>query len=276
MTVSLETLFDLKDKVVVITGGAGAIGGGLADNLAQLGARLALIDLSEEKLAKKAEGLRGETGAEVRTYRADISKDGQVKETFAKIYEDFGSIYGLINCAGISHVEFLSSMDIENWQRVMDINVRGTVLCTKYAGYYMSKNNLGRVINVSSLASTHGKPGYTAYTPSKAAVDGFTFTLAAEWGRKGITVNSIRPVFIVSEITRKQHGDKLEQSVCKACERNPQGRTCSPDLLTGLVVFLLSESSSYVSGQLIGCDGGSTYGDIQTYKPEEPEVRAER
>ena len=269
MEYTLESMFGIKGKVVVITGGCGGIGSGLAEAVGSLGARVALIDMNEEKLADMAAQLAEKPGAEVRGYAANITDEESVKKAFAAIYEDFGSVYGLVNCAGISFVRPLAEMDIDRWQAVMDVNVRGTVICAKTAAYYMEKERVGRIINISSLASTHGKPQYTAYTPSKAAVDGFTITLATELARRGITVNSVRPVFMLTAINRAQYADNLSGAVEAAKSRIPQHRVCSPELLSGLVVFLLSESSSFVDGQLIGCDGGSTFGDISNvnYQP---------
>lgn len=269
MEYTLESMFGLRDRVIVITGGSGGIGSGLAEALLKLGAKVALIASGREKLIATADRLRESTGGDVRAYSANITNAAEVEETFAAVYKDFGSIYGLINSAGTSHVRFLSEMDIDDWQRVMDVNVRGTVLCTKAAGRYMIEAGVGRVINMSSLAATHGKPQYTAYTPSKGAVDAFTFTLATEWAHLGVTVNCVRPVFMLTDINRVQYAGRLEEAVARAEARNPQGRCCSPELLAGLTIFLLSESASYVNGQMIGCDGGSTNGDIQNYKPQE-------
>lgn len=235
--------------------------------LAALGAKIAIVDYDAEKLEPSVKKLSETYGVEARGYATNITEDSSVSETFEKIYSDFGSLYGLLNCAGTSHVEFLSTMEIEKWQRVMDINLRGSVLCTKYAGKYMEKGGVGRVINFSSLAATHGKPGYTAYTPSKCAIDGFTFTLGAEWGRKNITINAIAPVFVLTDINRNQFDD-LDAALRRMRDSNPQGRVCSPELLSGLVVFLMSESASYVNGQTIGCDGGISKGDIHGFKPE--------
>ena len=269
MEFTTQGMFGIEGKVVVFTGGCGAIGGGLAKIVAGLGGKVGIIDISQENIDAKVAEIKEETGnQDVFGVAADIVKEDSVRNAFAKINDFFGEIYGLVNCAGVTHVKFLSDMDIEDWQKVMDVNLRGTVLCTKVAGEYMRKNHLGRVINFSSLASTHGKPQYCAYTPSKSAIDSFTFTLAAEWARLGITVNAIAPVFVLSVMTRKQWAGKEDQLHLMA-EKNPQGRTCSPELLSGLLVFLLSESSSYVNGQVIGCDGGATRGDIGMFKPQE-------
>lgn len=268
MKYTLESMFGIKNRVVAVTGGCGGIGMGLAEALASLGAKVAIIDINKEKCDKVAVELIEKTKGCVKGFAADITDEVSVRAAFREIYEVFGSIYGLVNCAGISHVEYLSTMAIDAWQKVMDVNVRGSVIATKVAGEYMSLQNEGRVINISSLAATHGKPGYTAYTPSKAAINSFTFTLAAEWGRKHINVNSIAPVFVLTDINR-EHWKDVPDITEKIADMNPQGRICSPNLLAGLMVFLLSEASSYVNGQNIGCDGGCTNGDISAmFRPE--------
>ncbi len=267
MDFTLNSMFGIKDRVIAVTGGCGGIGYGLCEAMAALGAKIAIVDFNAERTSAAAEELSKKYGVEARGYITNITQNDSVSDTFEKIYNDFGSLYGLVNCAGTSHVKFLSAMDIEDWQKVMDVNLRGTVLCTKYAGKYMEKSGVGRVINISSLASTHGKPGYTAYTPSKSAIDGFTFTLGAEWGRKNITVNAIAPVFVLTDINRSQYDD-VDAAVRRMKDNNPQGKICSPELLSGLTVFLMSDSAEFVNGQVIGCDGGCTRGDIGGFKPE--------
>ena len=132
----------------------------------------------------------------------------------------------------------------------------------------MLRQKEGRIVNISSLAATHGKPGYTAYTPSKAAVNAFTFTLAAEWARMGINVNSVAPALVVTDINRK-----LVESdsgyVDKVLSTIPNGKLCGAQELLGVIVFLLSPASGYITGQNIGCDGGSQNGDIAVIKPIE-------
>ncbi len=269
MEYTLPSMFGVEGRVVAVTGGAGGIGGGLCEALAALGAKVAIIDVNEEKMEKQIALIKEQSpDAEVRGYKTNITEDASVKATFEQITADFGELWGLVNCAGITHVTFLTEMDIERWQAVMNVNLRGSVLCAKYAGIEMMKTGKGgRVINISSLASTHGKPGYTAYTPSKSAIDGFTFTLAAEWGLKGITVNAIAPVLVITDINRDVW-EKNPEGVQRFKENNPMGRMCSPELLSGLMVFLLSDSANYVSGQVIGCDGGSTRGDVAGIKPQ--------
>lgn len=262
------SMFDITDKVVCITGGCGGIGSGIAKGLAELNAKVVILDMNEEKLAAVCKNLSGETGKEIKGYSVNITDEASVEAVFAKVYEELGSVYGLINCAGISHVAPMSEMPMDRWQAVMDVNVRGTVLCSKVAGKYMYRNHSGRIINISSLAATHGKPGYTAYTPSKAAINGFTFTLAAEWARMGINVNSISPVMVVTDINRRQIEADPEY-LNQVLSTIPNGKLCSAEELLGTVVFLLSPASSYLTGQNIGCDGGAQNGDISVIKPKE-------
>ena len=262
------SIFSIKDKVVCITGGCGGIGSGIAKGLSQLGARVAILDMNAEKLSTVSSAIQAETGNEVKGYTVNITDEASVKEAFEKINRDFGSVYGLINCAGISHVTPLSQMSMDRWQAVMDVNVRGTVICSKVAGKYMYQNHSGRIINISSLAATHGKPGYTAYTPSKAAINGFTFTLATEWARTGINVNSISPVMVVTAINRKQVEADPEY-LNNILSTIPNGKLCSAEELMGTIVFLLSKASEYMTGQNLGCDGGCQNGDISVIKPVE-------
>ena len=260
------SIFNIKDRVIAVTGGCGGIGSGIAEGLASLGAKVAILDMNEERVGIVSREIAKKTGSEVRGYAVNITDEESASAVFAKMYEDFGSVYGLINCAGITHVAPLSEMPIDRWQAVMDVNLKGTVICSKAAGKYMYKSGGGRIVNISSLAATHGKPGYTAYTPSKAAVNGFTFTLATEWARLGINVNSISPVLVVTNINREkiENDPTYLESVLSTI---PNGRLCSAEALVGPITFLLSEAGSYVTGQNIGCDGGCQNGDIAVIKP---------
>ena len=267
----ISELFSVKDRVVAITGGTGNIGKGLALGLAENGAGIAIIATNAEKIEKTVAEIREKTGACVRGYVCSITDEDSVAAAFEKIFSDFGSIYGLINSAGINTPEYLSRADMDTWHRILDVNVYGAALCSKYAAKYMEKSREGRIINISSLAAARCKPSYSAYTASKAGLEALTSTLAAEWGRKNINVNSIAPCLIVSEISRPQieavpgYLDKWENEII------PQGRTCSAELLLGTAIWLLSEASGFVTGQRIYCDGGSQYADLVLFQPEKYE-----
>lgn len=269
MEYTLQSMFGIEGKVVAVTGGCGGIGSGLAEALSYLGAQVAILDLDQGKCEEAAQALAVKTGNPVRGYGLNITDEAEVTDTFEQVCRDFGSLYGLVNCAGVTHVEFLRTMPIDAWQRVMDVNIRGTLLCTREAGKHMAENRVGRIINISSLGSHVGKPGYAAYTTSKAAVDGFTWTMAIEWARKNITVNAIAPVFVPGVMTRQQWGDRLDEMLKVFAEGNPCGMVCSPELMSGLVAFLLSDSARFITGQIIGCDGGASAGMFNENFPQD-------
>lgn len=269
MNYTLESMFGIRDRVVVVTGCYGALGGELCGILARLGCKVACVGHDPEKSRLFAEEVVRSTGGEAKGYGMNIQEEASVAETFAAIDRDFGSIWGLINTAGTTYVSFLRQMDFEKWQNVMDVNTKGTLLCDKYAQKYMEKQRAGRIIHISSPAAAQGKPGYTAYTASKAAVDGMTKCLAQEWGRMGITVNSVWPSYMPGIMNRKQWGAEAEKREQEMAQINPQGRNCSADLMSGLLVFLLSDSSSFVNGQIIACDGGWNCGHFSKALPQD-------
>lgn len=262
-------MFGIEGRVVAVTGCCGALGSGLCEILAQLGARVACIGHDTEKSEALAAQVHEKTGGDARGYAMDLCSEQSVAETFAAIDRDFGSIWGMINTAGTTYVSFLREMDFAKWQHVLDVNTRSTLLCDRYAEKYMEKQCAGRIINISSPAAAQGKPGYTAYTASKSAVDGMTKCLAQEWGRMGITVNSVWPSFMPGVMTRQQWGEEAEQREREMAEINPQGRNCSAELMSGLLVFLLSDSSSFVNGQIIACDGGWNSGHFTKSLPQD-------
>ena len=262
-------MFGIRGRTVVVTGCCGALGAGLCPILAQLGASVACLGHDREKSVRLAREIAEQTGGTARGYAAELADERSVASAFAEIYGDFGSVWGLVHTAGITHVRFLREMDIENWQRVMDVNAKGTLLCDKYAEKYMERQRAGRIVNISSPASAQGKPGYTAYTASKAAVDGITKCLSQEWGRMGITVNAVWPSYMPGVMNRSQWGAEADRREREMASANPQGRNCSAELMSGLLVFLLSDSSSFVNGQIIACDGGWNAGHFTQALPQD-------
>ncbi|MCE5188376.1 MAG: SDR family oxidoreductase [Eubacteriales bacterium] len=262
----LETMYSVKGKVIVISGGSGGIGSGFARALLDLGATVVLLDHNEESL-RRVSGELAACGAPVDTQTANITDYSSVEESFAQIYHRHGRIDGLVNCAGINIVKSLADLSADEYEQIIQVNLLGTVFCSKAASKYMLNAHKGRIVNISSLAATHGKPNYTAYTASKAAVNGFTFTLATELARKGITVNAISPVLIVTDINRNQiqNDPAYFENVVNMI---PAGRVSEVEDIVGLLVFLLSDSSAFLTGQNIGCDGGAQNGDVGVIKPE--------
>lgn len=263
MDFSLDALFGIEDKVIVVTGGTGLIGRDMAAAMLRFGAKVALLDDDAELVAKTVAELKKEyKDGVIAGYAADITKPAAVNRVFAKIVKDFGPLYGLLNMKEVRYESYVSQMDPAVWQNVMDVNVRGTFLCMKAFAEFRGQKGRGRIINLSSICSTHGRPRLTAFTTAKAAIDGLTFSIAAEWMYRGITVNAIAPEYKVFAT-----GDKSDEALLEAKE-SIQGVYCSPEKFTELAVYLLSANSDYISGEVIGADGGTTHGDIHAYKPE--------
>lgn len=269
MSYTVNDLFDVKGQVVVVTGGSDGIGLGLAEALADMGAAVAILSRRQEKCEAAAAKIEA-TGGCALAVPADVTNEEEVAAAFRKVFDHFGKLDSLINCAGINHISPLVKQDMAQWKEVIDINLFGTVICTREAGKYMLRAGHGRVINISSWASVCGKPNYTAYSSSKGAMNSFTQCMAIEWSRCNINVNGIAPVMVQTEINRRQIAENpgyLDRVIAGI----PQGRTCQVEYLVGPVVYLLSQSSTFMTGQTLFVDGGCTAGDVHLISPQPPE-----
>ena len=261
MDYTLESLFGVAGKNIAVAGGTSGIGLELASALRQLGAHVAVLGVGEQATQAALARLEGISApGRVLAFTADVTNEAQIRDVFDSIHSSFGRIDGLINSAGINRIEALHSGSIDNFSRVMDVNLKGMVICCKYAGRYMLRQNFGRVVNISSLSSIRGKSFYTAYASSKAAVNGFTRALAVEWAKNNITVNAIAPGMIVTDINRKQV-EANPDSFLKRIESIPRGCAGKEQWLVAPVVMLLSDGAPHLTGQSIFCDGGSSIGD---------------
>lgn len=266
MQYDTECMYGIAGSVIAVTGGGSGIGKGLCIAFGKMGAEVAVLDLNAAA-AEKTAGEIIEAGGKAMAAAVDVTDFQAVERVFAEVINCYGKIDGLVNCAGISYVEALNTMPLEKFKAVMDVNFMGTVHCTKAAGRYMLESGSGRIVNLSSLAGTTGKPNYTAYTSSKGAVNAFTKCMAIEWSRRDINVNAVAPVIVETDINKKQIAENpgyLERVIASI----PQGRSCQIDYLIGVIVFLLAPASTYVTGQIIYCDGGASAGDISVIKPE--------
>lgn len=256
---TLEALYGLKEQVVVISGGTRGIGRELANACIDLGARVAVIGSSAQGCAD-AQNALCTRGGEALGVAADVTDEQAVDAAFAQIAAHFGRIDALVNCAGINHIEPLHTLDMADFNRVIDVNFTGTVHCCKAAGTYMLPAEKGRIVNISSLSALQGKSFYTAYSASKAAMHGFTRSLATEWARQGINVNVVAPGLIVTDINRAQV-QANPQSFQKRIESIPRGVAGRLEWLVSPVVMLLSPGAAHVTGQVLYVDGGLSTGD---------------
>ena len=256
MTKHIRELFDLTGKTAIVTGGSRGIGKEMAEALAEAGANLMLC-------ARRAEWLDETVGEflaknyNVTAKIADVSVPEDIQAVVDETLENFGQIDVLINNAGISWGAMPEEMPLEQWQKVINVNLTGCFLCAQAVGREMLKRQSGSIINVASISgitSSANGPYYAGYVASKAGLIGLTRELAASWGRRGIRVNAIAPGFFHSRLADAVI-DRYEGDIR---DNNPIPRIGAEGELKGITVFLASEASSYVTGQTIAVDGGMT------------------
>lgn len=240
----------LKDKVAVITGGANGIGKATAQKFITEGAQVAIWDIVKEKGEEAAK----ELGNNTKFYQVDTTSFEQVEKAAKQTHQDFGKIDILINNAGITMDATLSKMSIEQWQKVLDVNLNGVFYCTKAISPFMVEQAYGRIVNASSVVGIYGNFGQTNYVATKAGVIGMTKTWAKELGRKGITVNAIAPGFIATEMVKS-----IPEKVINMLEgKTPLGRLGEPAEIANAYAFLASDEASFISGATLSVDGAVT------------------
>ena len=243
--------FDLKGKRVVLTGGATGLGSGMAEGFVKEGASLAIIDISA-RLEETAEKLS--RFGTVYGIKADISTAENREKAFKEAISKLGGVDVLVNCAGIQKRHFSEEFPLDDWDKVIGINLTAVFHICQLAGREMLKNGKGKIINVASMLSFFG--GYTvpAYAASKGGVAQLTKALSNEWALKGINVNAIAPGYMATEMNTAIINDETRNAQITA--RIPAKRWGTPDDVKGAVLFLASEASDYISGAIIPVDGG--------------------
>jgi NAD(P)-dependent dehydrogenase (short-subunit alcohol dehydrogenase family) len=256
MTKHVRDLFDLTGKAAIITGGSRGLGLEMAQALGEAGAKLMICARRENWLGEALAELRAQ-GFTAEGTLCDVAKPEQVQAVTDATVEKFGRVDILINNAGISWGAMPEEMALEKWQQVLDVNLTGCFLFAQSVGREMLKQESGSIINITSISgitSFANGPYYAGYVASKAGLIGLTRELAASWGRKGIRVNAIAPGFFRSRLADAVI-DIYESSIR---ENNPIPRIGNEGELKGVTVFLASDASSYVTGQTIVVDGGTT------------------
>jgi 3-oxoacyl-[acyl-carrier protein] reductase len=242
---------DLKGKVALVTGGARGIGREIAVRLAQCGAGIAVVDVKLE-LAEEAASQMAGLGVTARAYGCDVSSYEAVAELGEAVAGDFDGVDILINNAGITRDRLLVRMTPQDWDSVLAVNLTGAFNVCKIFGPPMLKRREGAVVNIASVIGQMGNAGQVNYAASKAGVIGLTKTLAKEFAGRGVRVNAVAPGFIRTAMT-----DALAEDVqSKMKEAIPLGRFGDPGDVANVVLFLVSDLGSYVTGQVVNCDGG--------------------
>ena len=242
---------EFKGQVAVITGGARGIGKTIAEALARKGVNIVIADISSEQAQGTAAEIE-KLGVKAAGVGLDVSKSEEVIKVFGEISKDYGKIDILVNNAGITRDGLIMRMKEEDWDAVININLKSVFLCSKEAVKVMAKQRYGRIINISSVVAFMGNPGQANYSASKAGMVGLTKTTAKEYASRGITANAVAPGFITTAMT-----DALPENVKEDMKRAiPLGRFGTTDDVANAVVFLASPEAGYITGQVIHVNGG--------------------
>lgn len=252
---AISKLFGLQGKVALITGASGALGTAVAKGLAINGVELVLAGVEENALQTLAEEVRG-IGVRALPVYCDVASESLVNQMVSRAIQTFGKIDILFNSAGLAHREPLLEQRLDDWRKVMDVNVQGTLLCCKAVAREMVKcGEGGSIINVGSVRGFHAhKDGYTGYGTSKAAVHYLTKTLAFEWAEYNIRVNAIAPCIFWSDLTEPMLSDA--KNAGKYLARIPLAKAAIPEDFVGAVVYLASNASAMVTAHILSVDGG--------------------
>lgn len=241
----------LQGKVALITGGARGIGRSIALRLAQDGVRIAIGDLIEEEGLRTQRELE-EAKTEAMFVSLNVTDESSAKDAMAQVTDRWGSIDILVNNAGITRDKLLLRLNEQDWDAVLNVNLKGAYVCSRAVLSTMLRQRWGRIVNTSSVVGLVGNPGQTNYAASKAGLIGFTKALAREVAARSITVNAVAPGYINTQMVQAL-SEELQQAILKQI---PVSRFGTPEDVANVVAFLCSEEASYITGHVINVDGG--------------------
>lgn len=239
----------LKAKNAVITGASRGIGAAIAQKFSSLGANVAIIYNGSEDMANEVKKLCETNKVKAFAYKCDVSKTDECKECIKKVTEDMGGVDILVNNAGITADNLLISMDEEEFDRVINTNLKGCFNMIKACGRNFIKRKQGKIINISSVSGIMGLAGQVNYSSSKAGVIALTKVVAREFASKNVCCNAIAPGFIITDMTKDLESEQYINSI-------PLKRLGKPEDIANLAAFLASEASDYITGEVIRADGG--------------------
>lgn len=243
--------FNLNNKIAVVTGASQGIGKIIAFELAKSGAHVACISRNKKAIESIVDEITI-NGGQASSFPCDISDADTLSEIITEIIKENSRIDILVNNAGITKDSLLMRMSIEQWDDVINTNLKGAFHCTKAVVRYMMKNKFGRIINITSIVGLTGNAGQANYAASKAGLIGMTKSIAKEVASRGITANCIAPGWIETSMTDKLSGEVKNEFLSHI----PVGRIGSPDDIANAVIFLASDEAGYITGQTITVDGG--------------------
>ncbi len=240
------------EKIALVTGGSRGIGRQICIDLAEEGYKVIINYNKSEESAKEVEKTLKKRGLECEIFKADISKEKEVKKMFDFCLEKYKTINLLVNNAGISFEGLITDMAEEDWDKIVNVNLKSVFLCSKEALKTMISAHKGKIINISSMWGVTGGSCEVAYSATKAGIIGFTKALAKEVGPSGINVNAIAPGVIMTDMMN----DFTEEDIRVLKEETPIMQLGSPQDISNAVLFLASEKSNFITGQIIGVNGG--------------------
>ncbi|MFW2365594.1 MAG: SDR family NAD(P)-dependent oxidoreductase [Desulforhopalus sp.] len=253
----MKDMFRLDGKVAVVTGGAGGIGEALALGLGHQGATVVVSSRNQQTIDAVAEKISTETGSEAIALGADVTDESSIQSLVDAVVGKYGKIDILVNAMGMNIKRDAFDYPLEDWDKLFEVNVKGTMVACKTVGKVMREQQQGAIVNLSSVRGIRGYTGgNTGYCATKGAVELITKALALEWAPSGIRVNALGPALVITPGTK--HIAEDPQLAAKYAAAVPMGRIGMPEDMVGAVVFLCSDAASFVSGQTIYVDGGLT------------------
>lgn len=253
----MKDIFKLDGKIAVVTGGAGGIGEALALGLGYHGATVVVSSRNKDAITKVAKKIQEETGSEAIAIASDVTSDESMQSLADQVVEKYGRIDILVNAMGMNIKHPAYDYSMEDWDKLFNVNVKGTMLACKTVGKIMRNQKGGAIVNLSSVRGIRGYTGgNTGYCATKGAVELITKALALEWAPDGIRVNALGPALVITPGTK--HIADNPALAAKYASAVPMGRIGLPEDMVGAVVYLCSDAASFVSGQTIYVDGGLT------------------
>jgi len=243
----------LEGRIAIVTGGARGIGKKISETFLKEGASVYIFDVIGEEGERTADEFRKAYGEDKAEFlKVDITDEPCVEKAIEDIISKKGKIDILVNNAGITRDNLIIRMSLEDWKKVIDINLTGAFICSKYVAKYMIKSRSGKIVNISSIVGVHGNAGQSNYSSSKAGIIGLTKTLAMELAGRNVLVNAIAPGYIETEMTAKL-SDEIKE---KLMQQIPVKRLGNVGDIANAVLFLASSESDYITGTVMSVDGG--------------------
>jgi NAD(P)-dependent dehydrogenase (short-subunit alcohol dehydrogenase family) len=253
----VDDLFSLKGRNIVVVGGAGGIGRGLAEGFIRCGAQVALADINTEAMGQVSKDIETKTGQKVRAYPVNTDQEESVQQLVAKTVADMGRVHVLVNAQGFNIKGAATEFPMESWDKLFAVNVRGVMMCCKHFAAHMVAEGGGKIINLSSIRGQRGAlGGNLGYCSTKGAVDMMTRQLAVELAPKNVLVNALGPIITLTPMT-EETVKKEPQRYERVLDNIPMGRMAKVSDLVGPAVFLASAASDFVTGTILYPDGGT-------------------